>query len=76
MIKDIKIDEILEGLPHFAESANEEVRNILKASIGKLIQDMDLVYQEEVDILREMLSRTESRVTQLEHALSALESQK
>jgi len=69
MLKDINIDEILRELPHMAESASEEVRTLVKAALGRALQDMDLAYQEEIDILKEMLNRTEARVSDLEQRL-------
>ncbi len=74
MTKEFKLDDLLKDLPHLAESANEEIRNIIKAALGRVIQDMDLVYQEEIDTLKQMLSRTETRVTELENSLEELES--
>lgn len=73
MTKEFKLDDLLKDLPNLAESANEEVRNIIKAALGRLIQDMDLVYQEEIDTLKQMLARTEARVTELESSLEKLE---
>jgi|MEHZ01.4.fsa_nt_MEHZ011220882.1_27 BMFP domain-containing protein YqiC len=73
MTNEFKLDDLLKDLPHLAESANEEVRNIVKAALGRLIQDMDLVYQEEIDTLKQMLARTEARVTELENSLEKLE---
>lgn len=73
MTKEFKLDDLLKDIPNLAESANEEVRNIIKAALGRLIQDMDLVYQEEIDTLKQMLARTEARVTELENSLENLE---
>jgi|TARA_B110000305_G_C19148856_1_gene497079 BMFP domain-containing protein YqiC len=73
MTNEFKLDDLIKDLPHLAESANEEVRNIVKAALGRLIQDMDLVYQEEIDTLKQMLARIEARVTHLENSLEKLE---
>lgn len=72
MLNDLKIEEILKDLPHFAETANEEMRSLLKTALSKVTQDMDLVYREEIDILKEMLARTEKRVQELEDNLASL----
>jgi|GEM_PF-1769012 BMFP domain-containing protein YqiC len=77
MIKEFQPDETLKDfladLPDIAESASEEVRNLLKAALARLIQDMDLAYQEELDTLKQMLLRAEQRVQQLEEALDKIE---
>jgi BMFP domain-containing protein YqiC len=73
MTNEFKLDDLIKDLPYLAESANEEVRNIVKAALGRLIQDMDLVYQEEIDTLKQMLARIEARVTHLENSLEKLE---
>ena len=44
-----------------------------RQALSKLTQDMDLVYREEIDILKEMLTRTEQRIQQLEANLASLE---
>lgn len=73
MLNDLKIEELLKDLPQLAETANDEIRSLLKTALSKLTQDMDLVYREEIDILKEMLARTEQRVQQLETNLASLE---
>lgn len=73
MLNDLKIEELLKDLPQLAETANDEMRSLLKTALSKLMQDMDLVYREEIDILKEMLTRTEQRVEQLEANLASLE---
>ena len=73
MLNDLKIEELLEDLPQQAETANDEIRSLPKTALSKLTQDMDLVYREEIDILKEMLTRTEQRVEQLEANLASLE---
>lgn len=73
MLNDLKIEELLKDLPQLAETANDEMRSLLKTALSKLTQDMDLVYREEIDILKEMLARTEQRVQQLETNLASLE---
>ena len=73
MLNDLKIEELLKDLPQLAETANDEIRSLLKTALSKLTQDMDLVYREEIDILKEMLTRTEQRVEQLEANLASLE---
>ncbi|MBT5330884.1 MAG: accessory factor UbiK family protein [Porticoccaceae bacterium] len=73
MNKEFQINELLQDLPELAESASEEVRNLIKSALSRLLQDMDLAYQEEIDTLKQMLERTEQRVQQLEQALSEAE---
>ena len=72
MLNDLKIEEILKDLPQLAETASDEMRSLLKTALSKLTQDMDLVYREEIDILKEMLARTEKRVQELEDNLASL----
>ena len=52
-----------------AENASEEMHALVKAALGRALQDMDLAYQEELEILKEMLKRTEARVSDLEKRL-------
>lgn len=73
MPKEFRLDELINDLPELAESAKEEIRNALKAALGGLVRDMDLVYQEEIDTLKQMLTRTEARVSELEDALNRFE---
>lgn len=73
MNKEFQISELLKDLPELAESANEEMRNLLKAAIIRLLKDVDLVYQDEIDTLKQMLLRTEQRVQQLEEALDKIQ---
>lgn len=73
MNKEFQINQLLQDLPELAESASEEVRNLIKSALSRLLQDMDLAYQEEIDTLKQMLERTEQRVQQLEQALSEAE---
>ena len=72
MLNDLKIEELLKDLPQLAEAASDEMRSLLKTALSKLTQDMDLVYREEIDILKEMLARTEKRVQELEDNLASL----
>ena len=73
MNKEFQFSEILKDLPELAESASEEMRSLLKTAMLRMLQDMDLVYQEEIDTLKQMLIRTEQRVQQLEAALDKVE---
>lgn len=74
MNNEFQFSELLKDLPEFAESASEEMRNLLKAAISRMLQDMDVVYQEEIDTLKQMLLRAEQRVQQLEEALDKIQS--
>lgn len=73
MDREFQLNELLKELPGFAETANEEARNLLKAALSRFIGDMDLAYQEEVDTLKQMLLRTEQRVKQLEETLDEIQ---
>lgn len=73
MNKEFQFSEILKDIPELAESASEEMRSLLKTAMSRMLQDMDLVYQEEIDTLKQMLIRTEQRVQQLEATLDKIE---
>lgn len=73
MNKEFQFSEILKDLPELAESASEEMRSLLKTAMSRMLQDMDLVYQEEIDTLKQMLIRAEQRVQQLEDTLDKIE---
>ena len=75
MNKEFQLSELLKDLPELAESASEEMRNLLKTALSRILEDMDLVYQEEIDTLKQMLVRAEQRVQQLEKALDEIRSE-
>jgi BMFP domain-containing protein YqiC len=74
MNREFQFNELFKDLPELAESASEEMRSLLKTAMSRMLQDMDLVYQEEIDSLQQMLERAEQRVQQLEETLDKIQS--
>ena len=58
-----------------AEAAKEDTKQFLHASLHSAFERLDLVTREDFEAQRQLLDRSQQRITQLEEALAELEQQ-
>jgi len=64
---------LLEQLPAGVRNMDADLRKNLKAGLGQVLRDMDLVTREEYELQTRVLARTREKLEQLEIRAGALE---
>ena len=64
---------LLDQLPGGVKNLDADLRKNLKAGLGQILRDMDLVTREEYELQTRVLARTREKLEQLEQQIDALE---
>ncbi len=70
-----ELAKVFSGAAGVAQGLRKEIDSLVKAQVDRLVADLDLVRREELDVVKEMASRSRQEVKALKAKVAELEAE-